>query len=485
MDCKKLTIAVFVNSKKESGGGHQYERRVCQILKEMDKDFDFKFFTTNKNAANCFDDIQLDIVTLELEGLEETLIADFRVDLVYFLSPSFSNKPIFTNLHYILTIWDLCHRDFNEFPEVRDNNEFENREAFYAGIAVKKAVAIIVDSKSGKKNIIKRYGIDKKRVFILKFLPREEAGSLYIDIRKKYELDKPYIFYPAQFWPHKNHVYILKGLKILRESYGIELFALFSGTDYGNLQYILNQADALSIGHQVRYLGFVEDEEMPSLYKQALALVMPTYFGPTNIPPLEAFNYQVPVCYSNLEGLRDQVQDAAYLLDLNDPSSLADSLYSIIHDKKEVKEKIEKGKKIIEQWTPDDFRLKLGKIFNKFKLLRECWSETKVPKRIAGDIYTNWNLVMESIISLRKSKYKYVLYGNGTIGKTIQAFVPEKIIGYVDIADQNFLPEKLLCMKYDRILISVLGREEEIIDYLVEKLGICRDRIDAIDCIGN
>ena len=50
---------------------------------------------------------------------------------------------------------------------------------------------------------------------------------------------------------------------------------------------------------------------------------MPTYFGPTNIPPLEAFSLNVPVCYSDLDGLREQVGEAAFLMNLKNPESLA------------------------------------------------------------------------------------------------------------------------------------------------------------------
>ena len=49
------------------------------------------------------------------------------------------------------------------------------------------------------------------------------------------------------------------------------------------------------------------------LYTEALALVMPTYFGPTNLPPLEAFQTGTPVLYSDLPGMREQVGDAAIM----------------------------------------------------------------------------------------------------------------------------------------------------------------------------
>ena len=74
-----------------------------------------------------------------------------------------------------------------------------------------------------------------------------------------------------------------------------------------------------------------------------------------------------------------------------------------------------------------------------------------------------------------------VIYGNGTIGKTIQALIPDKIVGYVDIADENNHPKNLKNMKYDKIIISVLGREEEIIKYLVEDLQIPRDKIITLE----
>ena len=72
----------------------------------------------------------------------------------------------------------------------------------------------------------------------------------------------------------------------------------------------------MNLENKVRFAGFVDDEELPFLYSQSIALVMPTYFGPTNIPPLEAFKINVPVLYSDLPGLRDQVGKAAMLIDL-------------------------------------------------------------------------------------------------------------------------------------------------------------------------
>lgn len=97
-----------------------------------------------------------------------------------------------------------------------------------------------------------------------------------------------------------------------------------------------------------------------------------------------------------------------------------------------------------------------------------------INKDINMDFSKNFNKFYNQIKNLNNN---IIIYGKGTIGKTIQALIPDKIIGYVDIADENNHPKNLKDMKYDKIIISVLGREEEIIKYLTEELKIDKERI--------
>ena len=103
---------------------------------------------------------------------------------------------------------------------------------------------------------------------------------------------------------------------MLKDKHNIELDVVFSGGDAGNLDYIKSIVRTLDLTKQVYFLGFIDNDDVVSLYKNSLALVMPTYFGPTNIPPIEAFILGVPVLYSDLPELTDQVRGAALLLDL-------------------------------------------------------------------------------------------------------------------------------------------------------------------------
>lgn len=93
----------------------------------------------------------------------------------------------------------------------------------------------------------------------------------------------------------------------------------------------------------------------------------------------------------------------------------------------------------------------------------------------------NIRIFYTQVTYLTNSNNEFIIYGNGTISKTIQALIPEKIVGYVDMADKNNHPKNLKNMEYDKIIISVLGREEEIIKYLVEDLKIARDKIITLE----
>lgn len=375
---KRLNVAFYVGSSRKVGGGFQYEfKAVSLLLSARFEGIDISIVSDVKDVVSDYLQNDINVLFMKYRQADDSLISmeDFLIrqdiDFIYFLTPTNKAKGL-NDIPYVMTVWDLCHRDFNEFPEVRNNGEFERREELYSTL-LKKAIKVTTDSELGMKNICRRYSIDEEKIKVLKFLPRTISNEVYIDIREKYNIVNDYIYYPAQFWAHKNHIYILKALKLLKEQHSKIVDAVFTGSDYGNLKYILKKAKDFDVLDQIHYLGFVDDIEIPSLYKQSLALVMPTYFGPTNIPPLEAFLLNVPVCYSDLEGLREQVGDAAFLMDLKDPNSLVQHLLTILKNDAVVREKVILGKNIINSWTDEDFLDVIFDILNEYKMIRECW----------------------------------------------------------------------------------------------------------------
>lgn len=311
----------------------------------------------------------------------EAILFRNSIDLVYFLSPDGRYKDL-EHLNYIATVWDLCHRDDPEFPEVRWHRQSETRDNNYRQF-LPKATAIFVDSVFSRKNLAHRYGLDIDRIHVMPFeasLATQSGGvttvnskKLVVDVEKKYGLKLPYVFYPAQFWAHKNHIYLLQGLATLKSNYGLSVGAIFVGSDKGNLEYIKKSACSLGLTDVIKFGGFVPNDEIPVLYNQSLALVMPTYFGPTNLPPLEAFELGVPVLYPDKPGLREQVGDAALLMDLNDPSSLASHLYSLLTDDDLKSQLVEKGRSQLSLSSKEVRTSLLESVIADFRSRRICW----------------------------------------------------------------------------------------------------------------
>lgn len=401
-----MNIAVVLTKDEKEGGAFQYALSLSLLLEKNRSDrYKFVFFTTVKKNIDILGRYKIRAVYLPwsnfdrcgsiLSGsyliggiftkmkmtLELKLDRIFRkhnIDLVYFLSPA--DLALGVSCHnYIFTVLDLCFLDFMEFPEVYINREFERKESLYRSV-LSKAIAVITDSEFTKDRIAKRYGVGTDRIFPVSFLPTNAISSFEKErdrdsggISKKYNIRDNYVFYPAQFWQHKNHVYILDGLKLLKEKYNLKIDAVFAGSDKGNLSFILRKAEELGIADQIHYIGFVDDNELPHLYARALALVMPTYFGPTNIPPLDAFAIGCPVLYPDLPGLREQVKDSAVLLDLNDPDSMCRGLLKILENSQEISAMVENGRKRIGSLLREDRWGVLKAIFDDYAAKMRLW----------------------------------------------------------------------------------------------------------------
>jgi glycosyltransferase involved in cell wall biosynthesis len=266
-------------------------------------------------------------------GLDH-LLGRLGTDLAVFTGGDSRALQVLTH-NYVIQVWDFCHLEHPEFPEVSHRGEFERREHLNRS-TLPKATAMVVDSEYGARLLERAYGVQRSRIyhapflFDLQFQRATLVDTVARSIQETYRLTSPYVFYPAQFWPHKNHKYILQALKVLKDRGRVVPQAVFCGSDKGALDGVLRLAAELGVRERVNYCGFVPDAHMPYLYKGALALVMPTYFGPTNIPPMEARALGVPVCYSDLPAFREQMGTEASYVDLQSPESLADALETLM-----------------------------------------------------------------------------------------------------------------------------------------------------------
>jgi glycosyltransferase involved in cell wall biosynthesis len=183
-----------------------------------------------------------------------------------------------------------------------------------------------------------------------------------------------YLFYPAQFWPHKNHIRIIEAVHHLKVKHNSTLHAVFAGSDKGTLNYLRNKAKELGLEDRIHFLGFVSKGELIGLYKNAFALCYVTLFGPENLPPLEAFSLGCPAIVSEVQGAREQYGSAALFFNPLNSEELATRILQVKNDPGLRDQLIAKGYQRAKDYTPDLYVKDIFKLLEEFRLVRKTWA---------------------------------------------------------------------------------------------------------------
>jgi glycosyltransferase involved in cell wall biosynthesis len=308
----------------------------------------------------------------------DALLDDHGIDLVLLTAIGEAALRI-SDRPFIVTIWDLNHRDHPDFRVAFANRGFERVE-WALQCTLTRALAVITDSQFCARRIARLYHVDPGRIIELPYLPslavrRHAAGNGSVtldDVRRKYDLPACYVLYPAFYYSHKNHLYLLEGLLALEQRHGLALHVVFCGGH--DAERVERQVKALKLMARVRFLGLVPDEDIPALYEGAVALVMPTHFGPTNLPPLEAVTLRCPVIYSDLPEFREQMGDAALYCDLSQVSSLADHLAHLIQNHRLRELLLQAGSRLAAQLAKIDYGERLRAVLDEYAYLRRRWA---------------------------------------------------------------------------------------------------------------
>jgi glycosyltransferase involved in cell wall biosynthesis len=255
------------------------------------------------------------------------------------------------------TVHDLMHRFEKIFPEASSKTEYKSREKHYFRTC-SKAKGVLVDSKLGKQQLIDSYNVRDSKVHVLPFTAPKYIYEVTKTIPSKYNIPDKYLFYPAQFWEHKNHKALVRAASQLITKLP-ELKFVFVGSANNGYDSLIKLIKKLGLQDVFIFLDQVPDVQMREIYLKARALIMPTFFGPTNIPPLEAFVTGCPVAVSNIYGMPEQVGDAGLLFDPNSDFEIADTIYKLWTDDEIVKNLINKGYQKSKDWGQTQFNQRL------------------------------------------------------------------------------------------------------------------------------
>ncbi len=296
-------------------------------------------------------------------------------ELVWYVS---GGAPETMDIPYIGTVWDLQHRLQPWFPEVSANCQWDIRESLLPRF-LQRAAYVIVGTEAGREEVRLFYGVPSGRIRVLPHpTPSFAQASLTPEANtatlRKYNLAPGYLLYPAQFWPHKNHVNLILAIKVLRDRYGLMPRLVLAGSDKGNRAHVESVVKTNGLGDQVSFLGFIPVEDLVVLYQNALALAYVTLAGPENLPPLEAFALGCPVLASAVSGAEEQLADAALLVNPVDIDAIAAGI-KLLHDDATLRARlIARGSERAHRWTGREFVQGVLRIAEEFAAIRRNWS---------------------------------------------------------------------------------------------------------------
>ena len=297
----------------------------------------------------------------------DALAKDQSVDLFWLPAPFM----IDVSYPYIYTIWDLGHRTTPFFPEVsRSGWLWEEREACYQKM-VYKASYIITGNEEGKKEILSNYLVPEKKIRISPFPVASFCRGN--EAAPSFAVPDEFFFYPAQFWPHKNHIRILEALVILREKFNLKPVVFFTGSDKGNKKYIEDKIAEYGLQGQAVMTGFLKDEELKYLYTHARAMIFASLMGPNNMPPIEGAYLNCPIIITNLDGHKEQLKDAALYFDGYNADDLAAQMKKLLSNSAARNKIIKKEKVLAKEFEKVNYFSCIRQIVSEFSAIRKTW----------------------------------------------------------------------------------------------------------------
>src|SRR3990170_201155 len=270
----------------------------------------------------------------------------------------------------VLTFHDMQHEFF---PEFFTDRELRDRVATYKSSA-ESAVRIIAISEHTKQTLIDVYGIDAGKIDVVyngcwpEFRVIDDESEL-AEARGKYGLYRPYLFYPAATWPHKNYRRLFTALRLLKERDGYDGELVLTGIAQARNAEILGEIERSGLTRDVRVLGLIPNAELPFLYNLADMLVFSSLFEGFGIPLVEAMACGCPVVCANATSIPEVVGAAGVMFDPLLPEDIGGKILAVLNSRDQAVRMREAGLARAKSFTWENAAMATVEVYG--KALRE------------------------------------------------------------------------------------------------------------------
>lgn len=239
-------------------------------------------------------------------------------------------------------------------------------------ITAKKAESILAISKTTAFDIKKKLKPRTDKLYVVPvilnkvFVPPQE-----IEVKKfksNYRLPENYWLYVANFYPHKNHICLIRAYaKFKKQNMNPWPLVLRgeSGSDTGNTKQLIEaEIKSLNLDKDVIWLQRLSYQHLPLLYSGAGALIFPSLFEGGGIPVIEAMASGCPVAASNIDVVKEFADNAALFFNGKSTDSICDAMKKLQKNPDFREELIQKGIKRAKFFTQKHV---IEKLLNAYK----------------------------------------------------------------------------------------------------------------------
>lgn len=239
--------------------------------------------------------------------------------------------PAFCPCALVLTVHDTLYLD--RMGRFRDRL-FDLYFRLFAHAAIRRAAMICTVSEFSRNQIGFAYkvGLDRIRVTYPGVSQRYRPQTVVqtAAVRQKFKLLRPFFLFVGAWEPRKNIPRLIDAFDIFRRKTPEDYDLLLVGPGGSGEQEVRERIRDLGLEDRVQTPGFLSDEDMPSLYAAASALVFPSLGEGFGFPIIEAMACGTPVIVSQVSCLPEVAGGAAMLIDPEDPVDIARAMQAVL-----------------------------------------------------------------------------------------------------------------------------------------------------------
>lgn len=265
-----------------------------------------------------------------------------------------AGTPLRLRVPKVVTCHDLIPLIFHEeyLGGLRLQREWRRQVEIHRYRSARRVIAI---SQHTRRDLIELLGVPEDRIDVVEhgidhahYQPRVLPGDA--DVLRSLRLNqRPYILYVGGGDTRKNLVHLVRAYASAQLSSQVDL--VFAGMLTDAEQRLRQEARTLGVGDSTRFLGFVEDNGLPALYRGCLAHAFPTLYEGFGFPVLEAMACGAPSLTTPHASLGDITGDAALTVDGRSERETAAALKRLVTDATLRSDLAQRGPKAAARYT--------------------------------------------------------------------------------------------------------------------------------------